>query len=263
MKITDLASSTINMCSTNTDRAVERFNSGYPRPNLTQKQRDDLKGEFELMVDDFRTKHEATKANLKLLGSSGRENQGHICDDDTSLEGIFKRFFGYSLPRMNRYTGFSAYKAWTGASEKWMRDPTTIQALLGRKEAVFLEHFVSDNLDHSSNRSIPACLQRIENLGHASVDYVEGLNCELLDFQRQSLKFALERETMPGGIQRLLWAKLPDNPSVFAKDLWYNVLTGRFRRDPPKLVRGGFCSEAMGLVRFLLIAWKELEESDT
>jgi hypothetical protein len=32
---------------------------------------------------------------------------------------------------------------------------------------------------------------------------------ELLEFQRQSVQWALERETTPGGVQSFLWVKLP------------------------------------------------------
>jgi hypothetical protein len=37
-------------------------------------------------------------------------------------------------------------------------------------------------------------MMRLKIIGHVKVDFVEGLNVELLDFQRQSLKWALERD---------------------------------------------------------------------
>ena len=86
----------------------------------------------------------------------------------------------------------------------------------------------------------------LENIGHAKVDFVEGLTVELLDFQRQTVQFALEREWIPGGIQRLFWMKLPcDDPAI--REIYYNPILQRFREDKPRLVRGGFIAEEMGL----------------
>jgi SNF2 family DNA or RNA helicase len=87
---------------------------------------------------------------------------------------------------------------------------------------------------------------QLEGIGHEKVDFVEGLNVELLDFQRQTLKWTLERENTPGGIQSYFWAKLPGVPDR-KDDLYYNPIVQRFRKDKPRVVRGGFIAEEMGL----------------
>jgi hypothetical protein len=93
--------------------------------------------------------------------------------------------------------------------------------------------------------SMKGMLQQLENLGHASVPYVEGLNIELLEFQKQGLAWALSREQCPGGIQAFWWPKVP----LKCKDeIYFNPILNRFRQGKPDLIRGGFCASEMGLV---------------
>jgi len=68
---------------------------------------------------------------------------------------------------------------------------------------------------------------------------------ELLEFQRQSLHWALERETAPGDVQSFLRARLPfvAEPG----DIYYNPVLERFHRGKPQLVLGGIIAEEMGL----------------
>ena len=63
----------------------------------------------------------------------------------------------------------------------------------------------------------------------------------LLAFQKQSLKWALERERVPEGIQSYFWSKIPLNSSK--RDLYYCPILDRFRDDKPKVVRGGIIAE--------------------
>jgi len=95
-------------------------------------------------------------------------------------------------------------------------------------------------------RSLKGVMEHLENLHHAPIPFVEGLNIELLEFQRQSVQWALERETTPGGVQSFLWAKLPSVAEA-GQDLYYSPILERFRRDKPQLVRGGIIAEEMGL----------------
>ena len=67
-----------------------------------------------------------------------------------------------------------------------------------------------------------------------------------MDFQRQSLKWALEREQTPGGIQSFIWPKLPSRGEG-QEDLYFNPILNLFRKEKPRLVRGGFIAEQMGL----------------
>jgi len=52
---------------------------------------------------------------------------------------------------------------------------------------------------------------------------------------------------LPGGIQSFFWPKVSDDPP-----LYYNPLLRRFRKDPPKLVRGGFLAQEMGLGKTII-----------
>ena len=104
--------------------------------------------------------------------------------------------------------------------------------------------------------SLKGLLNHVENRGHAAAPFVEGLTVELLPFQSQSLQWAIERETTPGGIQSFFWTKLPpvvspqqqqqQQPNNNA-DIYYNPILGKLSTTKPALVRGGIIAEQMGL----------------
>ena len=103
--------------------------------------------------------------------------------------------------------------------------------------------------------SLPNLMNALENLGHAEGNVAELLlgqmTIELLPFQRQAVQWALERENMEGGVQRLWWAQLPENRTNSAnKDadgLWFSPALDMFAKGPPKRIRGGLICEEMGL----------------
>lgn len=100
--------------------------------------------------------------------------------------------------------------------------------------------------------SMKGVIDHCENLGHAEIPFFDGLNVDLLPFQKQSVQWALERETIAGGIQSLFWLKLPRVADVDV-DVYYNPITETFRTDKPRLCRGGIIAEEMGtfLLRFV------------
>jgi hypothetical protein len=69
--------------------------------------------------------------------------------------------------------------------------------LLGSKRSAFASCLQEARKLHYQNCSIREVMMRLENIGHAKVNFLEALNVELLDFQRQSLQWALEREKLP------------------------------------------------------------------
>jgi hypothetical protein len=91
------------------------------------------------------------------------------------------------------------------------------------------------------NKSLSCILDHLVNRGHKSAPFVEGLTVELLPFQLQSLQWALERESVTGGIQSLFTAKIPRDDG----DMYYNPITGKLSRTAPSLVRGGIIAEQM------------------
>eukprot|EP00531_Pseudo-nitzschia_arenysensis_P016699 CAMPEP_0116122050 /NCGR_PEP_ID=MMETSP0329-20121206/4012_1 /TAXON_ID=697910 /ORGANISM="Pseudo-nitzschia arenysensis, Strain B593" /LENGTH=1515 /DNA_ID=CAMNT_0003615881 /DNA_START=43 /DNA_END=4590 /DNA_ORIENTATION=+ len=121
-----------------------------------------------------------------------------------------------------------------------------LDLLLGYETASVVELCLVQKGFSRRSSSIKDIMIAIENLGHESEDCVEGLNIELLEFQRQSLRWALEREQAPGGVQSFFWSKLPITGESNG-DLYYNPILNLFRKDKPALVRGGFIAEQMGL----------------
>ena len=104
---------------------------------------------------------------------------------------------------------------------------------------------ITRRLDYSMGpgdtaQDVLACL---ENLGHEPELTCEGLEVELLDFQKQSLKWAMERETIRGGIQSYFWIPL----SIKGVNLYFNPITASFRASKPSEVRGGIIADEMGL----------------
>jgi hypothetical protein len=96
--------------------------------------------------------------------------------------------------------------------------------------------------------SLKGLMDNLENRGHPAAPFVEGLIVELLPFQSQSLQWAIERETVPGGIQSFSWTTLPEiEPAVY-----FNPVLGRLSKTKPNLVRGGIIAEQMGLGKFPL-----------
>jgi hypothetical protein len=123
-----------------------------------------------------------------------------------------------------------------------------LQGALNYKDDTMAEANLRESATRINNKqgSMNGILEHLENLGHECAPYVEGLNVELLEFQRQTLQWALEREKVPGGIQSFSWVKVPSvgEPN---SELYFNPILQRFRRDKPLVVRGGFIAEEMGL----------------
>ena len=102
-------------------------------------------------------------------------------------------------------------------------------------------------------RSIFCCTQSLkgimthcENLGHNEIPPFNGLTVDLLQFQRQAVQWALEREQMEGGIQCFLWPELPRIGSHRNQQpVYFNPITETFRTTKPNLVRGGMIASEM------------------
>jgi SWI/SNF-related matrix-associated actin-dependent regulator of chromatin subfamily A3 len=99
--------------------------------------------------------------------------------------------------------------------------------------------------------------------GHEEAPFVEGLNVELLPFQRQTLQWALEREKNPGGLQSYLWAKLPSVKDKKSRNIYYSPLLGEFRNRRPNLIRGGIIADEMGLGKTVRLILHLLESRDS
>jgi hypothetical protein len=211
---------------------------------------------------------------LSLTSSNGSPEDGGMSLADVSLEGALKRFFREprnrrTEPRVHTHNMGSFYTE--GGISRWvqnrlgvisrhrsMRRPngsgsTTLRSpldfVLTSKEAAL----VTSCLPSRGIDSMNSLLKDLENIGHDRAEFVDGLNVQLLDFQLQSLKWALERETVPGGIQAFFWPRLPSvaEPNT---QIYYNPILGRFRKDTPKLIRGGLICEEVSC-KVLLVSY--------
>jgi SNF2-related domain len=95
-------------------------------------------------------------------------------------------------------------------------------------------------------KSLQGIMDHLENLGHASAPFVDGLTVDLLPFQSQALQWATERETTPGGLQSFWCTKLPSVAEP-GKELYFNPTIGKLSVEKPALVRGGIIAAQMGL----------------
>jgi hypothetical protein len=209
---------------------------------------------------------------LSLTSSNGSPQDGGISLADVSLAGALKRFFREPRNRRqdancNRPYGFyqeGKISRWVQnrlgvvSRHRTMRSPNNsvfeaprspLDFVLTSKEAAL----ATSCLPSSGSDTMNSLLIDLENIGHDRAEFVDGLNVQLLDFQLQSLKWALERETVPGGIQAFFWPRLP---SVAEPDteIYYNPILGRFRKDTPKLIRGGFICEEVSR-KILLVSY--------
>jgi hypothetical protein len=166
-----------------------------------------------------------SRDELSLVGSESSRYQGGISpsptDDQLSLKGSLSRFFGEhfhdlidmpseSLLLSSCHGLNSIHKGSLSYSE----NNQILFALLGVEKAIAAKAMYHDDASKaqvisrstfSNAQSIVSTVKRLENLSHEEVlhhdidGFVDGF--ELLPFQRQSLKWAVERELTPGGIQ--------------------------------------------------------------
>lgn len=220
---------------------------------------------------------------LSLTSSSGSPEDGGMSLADVSLAGALKRFF--REPRNRRVEArtdtYTCTKYYTeGQMSRWaqnrlgvvsrhrtMRRPNKNDYHVTRSPLDFIltseeAALAASCLPTTGSDTMNSLLRDVENIGHLKAEFVEGLNVQLLDFQLQSLKWALERETVPGGIQAFFWPKLPSvaEPNT---EIYYNPILGRFRKDTPKLIRGGFICEEVSRKVLLVSDLDRIKRSRT
>jgi hypothetical protein len=176
----------------------------------------------QTLVEDIMSSFETTAGN-------GRGNKGTI----SSHRSLRRR--GTPLLRMEQRDNAKSPYHLCGVSHLRSEDqPLAVVNLRDAASSVYYR-----------TQSLQGIIAHCENLGHSEITSVEGLTVELLPFQRQSVQWALERETVQGGIQSLLWPKLPhvEEPG---KDVYFNPVIESFRTDKPRIVKGGIIAEEMG-----------------
>jgi len=200
-----------------------------------------------VIAEEFAKNHnrevKALRKQLSLASSTGDPGLGGTSDNDQSLKGALKKFFRDAYERCTSQWRFDLQKVLDGVLSRDDDDLSDIEFILKYRDCAMLYRQIQ--IPRVDLTSVNGVMDHVENLGHEGVPYVEGLNIELLDFQKQSLQWCLERESVEGGIQTFFWPKLPYEEGV--PELYYNPILQRFRRDPPRVVRGGFIADEMGL----------------
>jgi hypothetical protein len=192
-----------------------------------------------------------------------RDLRGGICRGGNDLRSLLIRYFCEAIVDCAHHKNINEdAKGWTLSDQG-----NNVQAIVHPKlEPVAYgvrvngDPSIKNFLNHNGTLLLPFIVQRLHkvplglkslggvmdhliNRGHQSAPFVEGLKVELLPFQLQSLQWALERESVAGGIQSYFTAKIPRND--LAEDLYYNPITGVLSTTAPKLVRGGIIAEQM------------------
>jgi len=86
----------------------------------------------------------------------------------------------------------------------------------------------------------------LENLGYTPAALIDGLTVDLLDFQSQTLQWALDQEQLEGGINRRLYAPIISSEGA-ETGVWFSPFLSKFMPHQPVDVRGGFICEEVNL----------------
>lgn len=217
-----------------------------PQPNFNGYGNRDLGAAQKQKMEDAVTEHNKKAKQvcsaLSLTSSCGNLDIGGITNNDNTLQGILKKFYkeSFSSSRFAFPNG-----DWEKVSNHLdrRRGRSNHNFVLNHDDRTFAALCLATSAKEAARDvdSTKGLLEHLENIGHESEPTCDGLSIELLAFQKESLKWALERETIPGGIQSYFWTKVP------SLELYYSPILDRFRKDKPLEVRGGIIAEEMGL----------------
>ena len=215
----------------------------------------------------------AVRNKLNFFSSAGTYGGG-VSSTDTSLEGGLRRFFTEKLideQSSNQSNTDRVRSGWIGRSLKIvshhrdMRKPSgslahsnssspTFGSYLRDEDHALLVENVSGKTRsiYERTKTFPGLMQHLENLGHKAAPQPEGINVELMDFQKQALAWAIERENTEGGLNSFLWIELPKKAKGvrpgYSNTLWFSPMLDMVTTQKPSTAaRGGFICEQMGL----------------
>jgi len=192
-------------------------------------------------IQSFNEEILASRDKLTLQSGSGSQILGGTCSSDTSFGGTLLHLLEEIIPECVEKGGCANY----GYGER--SDSFTFDSFLPFEAYKVVSCTRSEAFQLSSQTSsLKGLLNHVENRCHPAAPFVEGLTVELLPFRSQSLQWALERETTPGGLQRFFWTKLPHVAQINT-DLYYNPVLGKLSSTKPNLIRGGIMAEEQGL----------------
>jgi hypothetical protein len=248
------------------------------RPRPIPAQRMELENELDedkyQALIDYKNEASGIKSSLSFISSSGKARNGGIVDDDVSFKGTLRRFFRENLT--DNYTalceyGFnslglspvgkklgiiSTHRPMSGQSSLLsMNNTHGLKSYLSEEDLDICHRYLSEQLIARKREAtgINGIMTQLENLHHQPVDHVEGFidTLQLLDFQREAVQWASERERVEGGIQSFLWTKLPSayryvtDKKMVPVDVYYSPILDTFTMDKPLDIRGGIIAEQM------------------
>jgi hypothetical protein len=187
--------------------------------------------------------------------------RGGVCRGGNDLRSLLIRYFCEALVDCAHHNNIREdAEAWTHLDKGYnvqaivhpklepvaygVQGDPSIKHFLNHDGTLLLPFFIKTLRDVPLGlKSLGGVMDHLVNRGHQSAPFVEGLEVELLPFQLQSLQWALERESVAGGIQSYFAAKIPRND--LPETMYYNPITGGLSTTAPKLVRGGIIAEQM------------------
>lgn len=241
---------------------------------------EEARAAFHLAVDEADRDFRRMRAGLSLTSSSVKEPSlvGGVSTKDSSNRGVLARYYKEVLPCLpsedllvedflNPHLGLrsshrdsgsflaNSFEVNSSTTRHWSRD--TFMTLENTAWAKFMFRDSAKRLNamSSERESVKsAFMEDIENLGHESYPQVPGLNIQLLPFQQESVQWAIERETIPGGIKGLSWISIPRGEqkltnikASLASKVYFNPGNLNLSKNAPSLVRGGLIADEMGL----------------
>jgi len=229
--------------------------------------------EEKAAIAAYKPAAKAVRDKLDFFSSAGAYGGG-FSSTDTSLEGGLRRFFTEKLID-EAATGTShsnrVRSGWIGRklkivshhrdmrkpngclSRSSLNDPPMFSSYLRDEDhAIFVENVSAKTKSiYERTKTFPGLMQHLENLGHEAAPQPEGINVELMDFQKQALAWAIERENTKGGLNSFLWVELPKKAKGvhrgYSSTLWFSPMLDMVTRQRPSTARGGFICEQMGL----------------
>ena len=198
------------------------------------------------------------KGSLSIQSSSCVEGFGGTSTNKTSFAHVLQRYFRDIFPSLmcSRSEPYEILPSSVGAISRHRdlidrydhgnnilnidEEHFSLASILSLEEAEMAEALLLTSCRHamSNPKSLNEFMARMENLGHSAAPFIEGLNVELLPFQKQTVQWATERETAAGGVNSFSWTKIPFI-SAQNTELYYNPALRTFQTSKPSLVRGG------------------------
>ena len=179
--------------------------------------------EYKEALENYNGEAKSEREKNSFVSSLDKDDCGGICENETSLAGTLRRFFRESIiqdiltgvnsnsdsllpiTRMGRKQGYSSCHRKLKEAKGWedgdfglncnLRPTHGFRSYVKEEEQEFLFLNLLDKLKVMNTRlsTLDGILRQLENLGHESADDTDGLNIEFFDFQRQAVKWALER----------------------------------------------------------------------